>query len=72
MKTNTLWKKLAHPDGSSSVVFAPDGKSLATGDVNGVIRVWDVETPSPRQRLDPRREPAAMALSFRGRGSAAL
>jgi WD40 repeat protein len=44
LRTNTLWKNLAHPEGSWSVAFAPDSKNLATGDVNGVIRVWNVET----------------------------
>jgi WD40 repeat protein len=44
LSTNKLWKKLAHPAGSWSVAFAPDSKTLATGDAFGVIRVWNVET----------------------------
>jgi WD40 repeat protein len=35
---------IAQPEGFWSVAFAPDGKTLATGDSEGVIKLWDVAT----------------------------
>lgn len=34
-----------------AVVFSPDGKLLATGDTNGMIRLWDVQDPGNPQPL---------------------
>jgi WD40 repeat protein len=43
VQANRVWLELAHP-WSRCVVFARDGTRLATGDMNGVIRVWDAKT----------------------------
>jgi WD40 repeat protein len=31
----------------SSVAFSPDGKTLASGGVNGTVRLWDLATRKP-------------------------
>jgi WD40 repeat protein len=35
-----------------SVEFSPDGKTLAVGNVNGVVQLWDVETRNERTSLE--------------------
>jgi WD40 repeat protein len=32
---------LEHPDGVENVAFSPNGRSVATLDFAGVIRIWD-------------------------------
>ena len=44
LKSNLIRRELAHPDGVFCVAFAPDGKTVATGDCNGVTRIWDSGT----------------------------
>jgi WD40 repeat protein len=44
LKKNELSTKLVHPAGAISAVFAPDGKTLTTGDTQGAIRIWDLAT----------------------------
>ena len=35
---------LDHPDAVNNVAFTPDGKSVATLDFDGTIRIWDACT----------------------------
>lgn len=47
--------------GSRSVAFAPDGRSIATGDMRGDVMVWDVArflTPGRGRGGDVRRDPS--------------
>src|SRR5262249_32182823 len=52
--------KIAHGgSGIANVVFSPDGKRLAVGDFNGVVKVWDATTgkeglsPKGHRQSDP-------------------
>jgi len=42
----------AHKSSVTSVVFSPDGKTLATGGNDGAVILWDVKTRSQRSRID--------------------
>ncbi|HSH76496.1 MAG TPA: hypothetical protein VLA09_12480, partial [Longimicrobiales bacterium] len=49
--TGTMTHRLVHsPSGTRvfEVAFSPDGRSLATGDQNGLIKVWDVASGRTR------------------------
>ena len=37
--------------GAASLAFSPDGRTLATSDLGGVVRFWDVDTRRPRGTL---------------------
>lgn len=43
--------RLRHPDHVYTVAFAPDGKLMATGGGDHVIRLWDTATGQLRRRL---------------------
>jgi WD40 repeat protein len=43
LKKRALSTKLAFQLDAFSAVFSPDGKTLAAGDDEGVIRVWDLD-----------------------------
>jgi WD40 repeat protein/serine/threonine protein kinase len=45
-----LLKTFRHPDVVWSVAFSPDGKTLATGGNEGIVRLWDV--PSGQKRAE--------------------
>ena len=42
--TETLIHTLQHRAHVSSVVFSPDGKTIASGDGDGEVRVWNATT----------------------------
>jgi WD40 repeat protein len=48
-----LLAPLGSPPVLTCLAFSPDGKSLATGNGNGQVEVWDVATRRSRARLSP-------------------
>jgi WD40 repeat protein len=36
-----------HPRGVGAVAFSPDGKTLASGEFDGTVRLWDVAPAEP-------------------------
>lgn len=45
-------QELDHPEDVYAVAFHPDGKTLVTGDLRGVVRVWDLAKRATVQQLD--------------------
>jgi WD40 repeat protein len=45
--------QLPHDHGASAVAFSPDGKSLASGDGRGTIRIWDLLAAKVVQEFPP-------------------
>jgi WD40 repeat protein len=51
-----------------AMVFAPDGRSLATGDVEGIVKIWDL--PAGRERASWRAHAGPVgALAYSSTGS---
>ena len=50
--TKVKVKKLkGHTDSVWSVVFSPDGKSIASGSLDNTVIIWDIETGNPTKTL---------------------
>jgi WD40 repeat protein len=58
-------RKLEHPGRAHAVVFAPDGKMLASGGA-GVVRLWDAATGKLRRQLEA---PGGSPLAFSPAGA---
>jgi len=59
-----IWsRKDAHVDAILAVAISPDGKLLATGGQDKVLRFWDAETGAPRGARMGHKEPI-LAVSF--------
>jgi WD40 repeat protein len=56
-------KTIAARTSISSLCFTPDGKSLATAGADHAVVIWDLETGSPRARLQKHNAPVN-ALAF--------
>ena len=41
-----------HTDGVRSVVFSPDGRTLASGGYDNILRLWDAETGQHKPALE--------------------
>src|SRR5262249_2369416 len=56
--------RLPHPELVGSVAFSPDGKTLATGCHDDILRVWDVATGKERWRVrSPQRNASVVDIS---------
>lgn len=51
----------------TSIAFSPDGKMLASGDFEGVIRLWDIETGKHKQIRTPHKIVDQVMFSPNGR-----
>ncbi len=63
-ETGSLWRELAALLGETfSLVFSPDGRTLAGGGTDGIVRMWELATGTRRLDL-PAHEGAVHALAF--------
>jgi hypothetical protein len=60
--------RLRHPGGALAVAFAPDGKTLASGGLDGTVRLWDAATGQEIRRFRGHQDiVSAVAFSPDGR-----
>jgi WD40 repeat protein len=55
-----------------AVAFSPDGKTLASGDLKGVVRLWDVASQKPRHDFQAKNGRWVSSLHFAGDSNALL
>ena len=60
---------MADDDWASSVVFSPDGKSLASGSASGEIILWDLETGSQIKSMQGHSQMIWRSLDYSPDGS---
>jgi hypothetical protein len=61
--------RLKHAAAVTSLAFSPDGKTLATGDADSIVRLWDVAAASEVRHLQSAARPSTvLALAFRRDG----
>src|SRR5438552_1498321 len=48
----------------TTIAFAPDGKTLASGGWDETVRLWDVETGKELRRLEGHQQGMIAALTF--------
>ncbi|MEK7866097.1 MAG: hypothetical protein AAB434_05395 [Planctomycetota bacterium] len=53
-------------DGVLSIAFSPDGSVVATGEMNGAIRVWETRSGRPVLRLASRQRPVILIAFLPG------
>lgn len=56
-------QRLIHPAPVDSIAFAPDGRTLASGSDDGVVRLWRIVQPQPGRKQTP--EPTATTVGRR-------
>jgi WD40 repeat protein len=67
LKTSKLITDLkAHADAVSSVAFSPDGKVLASGSLDGTIRLWEVAGGKERRKLEGHGVPGLKGIEQAG------
>jgi WD40 repeat protein len=55
---------LTHPNSVTSLAFSPDGKILASGSLNGTVRLWDSPSGHPRGVLPQGHTAAVESVAF--------
>lgn len=63
-----LWDFSGHSNDICAVAFSPDGKTLASGDRDGVVRIWDVPNRKPLGTLRTQ-GPGFCGIAFAAQGS---
>jgi WD40 repeat protein len=56
-----------HPDGVLALAFSPDGRTLASGDVDGLLMLWDLRPAKAREVLRGH-DGAVSRVAFRADG----
>jgi serine/threonine protein kinase len=63
-ETAVIAKRSAHDGIVCSIAVSADGRYAATGDVNGRVRIWDLDGAEPHDVADLRRHTEIQAIAF--------